>query len=298
MKPTSIIFLCLATLLVVGGIVTCYIASGMARDAGIELFEETATADGDELKKNVLDAEGINKISLVLKDAEVNIYGGAEKSYIEMYGYNTNTYAYSVTGGILTVDESVGFMSLLNMSNAKINFNGLRQFLTWRGDQKTTHRIDIYLNDDYSQTDRAVLKQLEVKVGGGNINVKSFKNKADCTFKINRGYLLFEGGITNSALLADIGEGGVTIRNSALSSLDVTLKRGDFKFNALNYTYQTYNITSNRGVVYFGGEDRGDTLAVTTPMAFVKVTAKLGNGDAYIEGPEKSKEESTADLSK
>ena len=144
MKPTSIIFLCLSVLLVVGGIVTCYIASGMARDAGIELFETSSDIEGNNIINNELDADGLNKVSLILKNADVAIHGGAESSYIELVNYGTNTYSYAVSNGILSVDESVGFLSLLNFTDTSVSFGGLRQYLKWRGKSGEPRSVNIY----------------------------------------------------------------------------------------------------------------------------------------------------------
>jgi hypothetical protein len=263
-------------LLIIGGVVTCYTAAGMARDAGVELFESSETEDGDNIVKNALDEDGLNKISLILKNTDVNIYGGSDESYIEMVNYGVNSYSYTETASILTVDESVGFLSLLNFTDTSVSFGGLRQYLNWKNKDEGRHKINIYLTNSYS------IKQLEIKLDSGDITVNNVKNRADFLVKISKGNLLFNNNTSNSAATVDIGEGNATFRSSNLITLDATLGQGDLRFYVFNYSLQTYNIATGEGEVYFNGEDKGMTLNTSTPMGFITINAELKKGDVYI----------------
>ena len=278
MKPTSIIFLCLSVLLVVGGIVTCYIASGMARDAGIELFETSSDIEGNNIINNELDADGLNKVSLILKNADVAIHGGAESSYIELVNYGTNTYSYAVSNGILSVDESVGFLSLLNFTDTSVSFGGLRQYLKWRGKSGEPRSVNIYLTDEYQ------LKQLEIKVEDGDVTIDGSKCKTDYSIEIGKGSLVFTNNNSNSTLTIAVGEGNVSVGNSSIINLGVTIKRGDFDYSVSNYAYQSYSIVTDDGAVYLAGKEYGTSLFASTPMAFTTVTAEIKSGDVYING--------------
>lgn len=274
MRPTSIIFLCLSVLLIVGGIVTCYIAAEMAADQGIELFETAGGENSNELI--TLDDKSLNKISLVLKDADVNIYGDAEEPYIELVNY-AGSYSFAVSDGILTVDESIGFLQLLNFGEKQVKFGGLRQYLLRRDTEPGQKTVNIYLTGSYQ------LKQFEIKLDSGNVTVKGMKIRPDFTIKIGTGDLLFEQNKIHSAVTIDIGTGNAVLRETDLLSLEATVKRGDLSYFAHNFAYQTYKITAGGGgEVFVEGESKGETYTSSTPMAFIKVNVTAKDGSVYL----------------
>lgn len=276
LRPTSIIFLCLAVLLIVGGIVTCYIAAGMANDEGIELFDSAESPVGDKAEIIPLAEEGLNKISLVLKDADISVYGGANEPYVELVNYAPGSYSYGTANGILTVDESIGFLQLLDFGETKVDFGGLRQYLVRRNTETGRKSINVYLSDDYH------IKHIEFKLDSGDVNVKNVKNRADFTLKIAAGNLLFEGNKSNAAVSLEMGTGDAILRDSAITMLDAEVRRGDLSYYAYNFALQTYDITTGGGSVYVEGADKGETYTASTPMAFIKINAKVKNGNVFL----------------
>ena len=263
MRPTSIIFLCLSVILIVGGIVTCYIATGMAAEEGIELFEE---AGGERDYEQIpLDEISLNKISLVLKNADVNIYGGAEESFIELLNYG-GSYSYGVSSGILTLDESTGFLKLLDFGETKLKFGGLRQYLFRKNSEVGKKVVNLYFTNDYQ------LKQLEVKLGSGDITVRDLRVRADLSFKLEHGNLLLEHNRNNSAVSVELGNGNAVIRDTTLVNLEGNIKRGDLSYYAQNYSFQTYELSAGGGgEVFVQGVSKGDTYTASTPMASIKI---------------------------
>ena len=80
MKPTSIIFLVVSVLLIVGGIITCAIAKDIAITDGYTLFNDAE--GGGTYVRHDFQASGIMKVEMNVTDAEINIYGGASWSYM------------------------------------------------------------------------------------------------------------------------------------------------------------------------------------------------------------------------
>lgn len=274
MRPTSIIFLCLSIILIVGGIVTCYIAAGMAEDEGIELFETADSVNNSEII--TLDDKSLNKISLILKDADVNIYGTADQPYIELVNYS-GSYSQGVSSGILTVDESISFLQLLNLGDKKVKFGGLRQYLVPREEDEGRKTVNIYLTSNYQ------LKQFEIKLDSGDITVNGVKIRPDFTFKIGTGNLLLDNNKINSVITIDIGKGNAIIRNTDLMSIEAEIDRGDLSYYAANFALQTYNIiTGGDGEVFVEGESKGSDYSASTPMAFIKITVTAKNGNVHL----------------
>ena len=76
MKPASIISLVIAVLLIVVGLVSCFIAQNMAKANGEYLFAEDRGADS-VYTVDLTDSE-ISKIELIASKVQVNIYGRQE----------------------------------------------------------------------------------------------------------------------------------------------------------------------------------------------------------------------------
>ncbi|MGN0988696.1 MAG: hypothetical protein ACI4N6_00125, partial [Eubacteriales bacterium] len=95
MKPTSVVAIIVAAVIMTVGIVTCLAANGVAEKNGTPLFAESR---GDDYIHTVDLTEGdIIKISLNITDADVNIYGSSATSYIEFVNFRETLYSLSVS---------------------------------------------------------------------------------------------------------------------------------------------------------------------------------------------------------
>ena len=86
MKPTSIIFLVVSVLLIIGGVIACTVAKDIAVTDGYTLFHDAE--GGGTYVRHDFKSSDVNKIELVVTDAEIHIYGGAEESYIEFFNFH------------------------------------------------------------------------------------------------------------------------------------------------------------------------------------------------------------------
>lgn len=148
MKPTSIVSLIISVLLIIVGLVTCFIAQNMAQDNGEYLFAEERN---DDLIQTVdLTDSEISKIELIVGEAEINIYGRAEKSYIEFVNFRENYYALSATNRVLSFDEIPDVMSMLKFWENGFSFKGMRYILNFNNqpEDDKPKAINIYLEAD------------------------------------------------------------------------------------------------------------------------------------------------------
>ena len=113
MKPTSIIFLVFAILLIVGGILTCSAATSIAEKDGYALFHDSE--DGGTIVREAIETS-TTKLELVFTDAEVNVFydSEAEDSYVEFINFRDGLYTLVSTAQILSFDEIPNLNSLLH----------------------------------------------------------------------------------------------------------------------------------------------------------------------------------------
>ena len=77
MKPTSIIFLIISVLLVIGGFTTMGVAKKLAAEEGVELVAEISEGNEDYVFQYEYAQDNVGKIAVSVKNAKVNVYGGA-----------------------------------------------------------------------------------------------------------------------------------------------------------------------------------------------------------------------------
>ena len=129
MKPTSLIFLALSLILLVGGFMVCGVAKSMAKNQGIRIYDQEINKDGDSVYTYNIADDTVTKLALKFSGIDVHIRGSESESYIELKNFDANSYSTTLTGSTVTVDGTVGFMSsLIDMSGGGIRFKGLRYF--------------------------------------------------------------------------------------------------------------------------------------------------------------------------
>ena len=144
MKPISIVFLVIALLMIVGGVVLCSIAKDTAETDGYVLFRESAT--GESYIRQDFDAE-TSKIELVFSDASVHFVGGEEASYLEFFNFREGLYTLSAAGKIITFDEMPNIDSLLSFQGG-FSFSGVRYLLRDGLRKQAEKKIIVHLSPE------------------------------------------------------------------------------------------------------------------------------------------------------
>ncbi|MBQ4349683.1 MAG: hypothetical protein II768_00325, partial [Clostridia bacterium] len=113
MKPTSIISLIVAVLLVIVGLVTCFIAQNMAQSNGEQLFADHV--DGNTSISEEINLDNLERISVVFSSGRINIYGNCDTpgadhysdvSKIELINFKENYYTLTRSSNMLSFDET------------------------------------------------------------------------------------------------------------------------------------------------------------------------------------------------
>ncbi len=176
MKPTSIISLIVAFVLVVAGLITCFVAQNIASSNGEFIFAESR--DGD-LVNTVEISEDISKIELIVENAEINIHGNADRSYVEFINFNENYYSLSVSNTILSFDEIPDLMSMVKFWESGFSFKGMRYIFNFSKPNEDAKKINIYL------TQEQALKIFDIKADTCTINIENIVIDCDYKFCVN-----------------------------------------------------------------------------------------------------------------
>ncbi|MBE6569211.1 MAG: hypothetical protein E7658_03200 [Ruminococcaceae bacterium] len=144
MKPTSIISLIVAVMLVICGSVTCMIAKGMAEADGNSLF---AQKRGDEFVNTVSLADtAVNAVDLTVTNATVYIHGQSTNAYAEIINFNDNNYTVNTGNQVFTFKEVPDLISMLKFWENGFSFKGMRYiFNTNQPSADDERSVHIYL---------------------------------------------------------------------------------------------------------------------------------------------------------
>lgn len=277
MKPTSIIFLILSIILIAFGIGLCFVAENMSAAQDIELYSTSVDSDGNNVERYELENADISRISLILKNSNVNIISTSEESYIELVNYSKNTYEFSMNLKTVAIDDTVNLMSILNFAEGGFKFEGLRYFFTPDMYKDRQKAINIYIKEENS------LKVIDITLGEGNLLIDSITTRIDYTLNIEQGNVEFNKIKSSTIFDLQVGDGDVKFQDTVVLSCNVSIKNGNFYMNVPNYKNQKYEISTALGQIKFGEEIMGGMFTLDIPIALTKTIVDIGAGDAFID---------------
>lgn len=202
MKPTSIVSLIIAVLLIILGLVTCMIAQNMANANGEFLFSETRE-DGLVNTVNLTDSE-ISKIELIVSDAEINIYGRSDKACIEFVNFRENYYNLSAANRVLSFSEIPDITSMLKFWENGFTFKGMRYLLNFQKDREQAPDakkiINLYLTNDKE------IKIFDIEADNCTLNIESMISATDYNISAETGIIRVSSTKTSSNFSVNASE--------------------------------------------------------------------------------------------
>ncbi len=222
MKKRSKLFLLVAAIIFSVGLVVCLVGVGVAHSTGEQLFAQKL---GDDYGYTYDFGDGkTDKIKINVTDAEVNIYGGQEKSYIEVINFNENSCSYSGNNAIINFREAKEVKDITGVWESGLSFKGLRYFLRpTRTDRPKT--VNIYLEKSEH------VKAFDIKLEKGNVIVKDIDTVTDYTITIDCGKIFISNLSTESAVnITATGEmsSDISFTNVSASITEIKAKRAKF----------------------------------------------------------------------
>ena len=120
MTKRSKITLLAGGIVIVLGLLFCIVGSVMANNAGDKLFAEK-TELGSVYTYD-FDGGNVDRMTIDVSDAKVNIIGGSEKSYIEICNFDENYYTFNLSNRIVKLSESGDIQSALRFWENGLTF--------------------------------------------------------------------------------------------------------------------------------------------------------------------------------
>ncbi len=291
MKPTSIIFLILAAILIVSGIIVCIIGGAVAGSDGVEILCDYTDADGNDITTHSLEEFSLTSINIDFKDANVNIIGQSVESYIEFKNINFAKYDFSINKKKLSLESISPFdvSSIIKFRENEGGFDGLRHYLHLNKYKNDISEVNIYLMPGQ------VIEDINITVKNGDITVKNMGNDPTYILTAKNGNVVFESTKTDSSVTVDVEKGNFTFNRSNAFSIDLNINNGNGKFIAdrqFNYT-----CSCESGNIYLDDENIGDTAPGVYPETKAEesqeevivpciVNGKITSGDLVIDTAE------------
>lgn len=265
MKTTSIVFLIIAAVIIVAGIVTASIADGIAASQGLIL-----TQSGSETYTNTYEYSNLSKISIDVKNTEVNIIGGSDKAYVELINFPIGMHEFSNTNRVLTVKNNIDGSSLSGIASMISGFKGLGGIVNYYNLSSSSKIVNVYLSAENP------VSIIECKSVSGDINIKNCDAYSDYNITLDNGNLIIDNLQTKSSVSATVNRGNVGVTGSSIKnltaqvttgnlnldgsidSIKATVETGDVRYNCYtNLGLINYNLASSLGKVFIDGADFG-----------------------------------------
>ena len=279
MKPTSLIFLAMSLVLLIGGFITCKVAQSMAESRNVKIFDQDFDKNGDAVYNYDLSSSDITKLNLTFHDTDIVFHKTSGKSYIELKNFNVNSYSTKLSGNTVSIDGTVGKLSsLIDFSSGGARFKGLRYFFIDNPDPKRLRSVDIYISDD------SLLKTITVTSDGGNVNIDGISGDRDYFVSVNKADVLLTSIDTASVAEISVTDGNVDINGSLVGTLAVNIDNGDATMRS-NGHYPTelisYDLNSLSGSVVYNNNDKGGSYRTTSEIQ-KSLTTVQATGNIFI----------------
>lgn len=207
MKKRSKLFLLVAGIIFAAGIVICLVGVGVSASEGSQLYA-AKLGDGRGYTYEFGDGK-TDKITISVTDADINVYGNSESSYIEVINFNENLCSYSGNDAIITFREASEVKDITGIWDSGLSFKGLRYVLRPVVKEKPK-TVNIYLEKT------AVVKALDIELDRGNVTVSDLDTVSDYEVIIESGKVKLSNISTDSS---------VKITASGDKSTDISLSR-------------------------------------------------------------------------
>lgn len=191
MKKRSKVFLIVSAIVFGVGLIICLVGSLIASGDGEQIYSQKIGEDRGYVYKF---GDGkTDKIKITVTDADVNIYGGSEDTYIEVLNFNENLCSYSANNAMVNFRETTQVEDLTGIWESGLSFKGLRYILRpVPADKQKT--VNIYLESDQH------VKAFDIKIGRGTVTVKDLTALSDYNVSLESGKVIFEKVSTESSI--------------------------------------------------------------------------------------------------
>lgn len=285
MKPRSIIFLIVAAVLIVAGIIVCAVGSAGAKSDGIDIYSYSYDENDRTVTEVDISNEAIGKISLELGSCSVRIEGGGDRPTVKLVGFEKYRYSLSTTGSELKIKDGFGPTALIGMSSDGISFDGMRYLFPFvsRGihhSHAETREVIISLPD------KLAVRKISINVERGDVTLDSLSGKADIVINVGEGNIASSSKTDSSvSIAADTGAGDILFENPIyVGKSDLHTADGNIRLVITGQTECEYQLLAPLGKISVYTADAGDSYITETTLP-TKLTATADKGSITLVEP-------------
>ena len=258
MTKRSKITLLAGGIVIVLGLVFCIVGSVMANNAGDKLFAEKT--DKGSVYTYEFDAGNVDRMTIDISDAKVNIIGGSEKSYIEICNFDENYYTFNLSNRIVKLSESGDIQSVLRFWENGLTFKGMR-YIFKLGAPNGEKMVNVYL------TDKDEVKNFTVSCGKGEISIADLSTATDYNLTLESGTVNMENITTDSIITISTTESAdthINLNNITATTLNLKSPKADVKSEKLTVSGGSVDVTAGSAQIDFIPASEYFTVNVST----------------------------------
>jgi hypothetical protein len=274
MKKSFLFSLIAAFTVMIIGIVICVTAQNKAAEQNIDLFKDGFNEDGEMVVTYAADLSELDKINMILPEADVEIIGCADSSRIELVNFHSRTYSVSNKNGIFEFNDEFSVSSLLNLSKNDFSFNGIRSLFNLGRMFTDSKKVRIYLsgNDDID---------LSLSVEKGNVSLTNSEELKDIYIAVEEGNVKIYGTYSDSATVT-VSKGNCDLELCEIKKLSVRLREGNLKYEASAFTFHNFTAETEEGTVNVAGTDSGRSYSSVNDLAYINASLFTVKGNISI----------------
>lgn len=275
MKKTSIIFLGISLIIIIVGFILKGCGASSASLLGIDLFKQTITEEGNLVEVFEFSSDETNKVNIDISNVDINIIGGAEKSYAEIINLNSLEYSAFDNNRAFTINDDIVSSLIGRAEGGSFGFNGVRDFLRFEkhNDEKV---INIYVADN------SAVKIFDIKIDKGNITVDNIKSECDYVISINNGNFSCKNTTDISLVKTDIKNGNVNLDNVYMSNSEICIENGNVNLSTPKTTPNFYKVKCEVGTIYYNNDKHNGIYNFNIIDKKENVNINVGVGDVNI----------------
>ncbi len=268
MKPSSIVSIVIAVIIIITGVVLMNVAKDKAEEKGIDLFGDAFSVDGSKVVE--LDEIAPVKIQLELSNCEINIKGTHGKSTIEFINFESNYFAMSTKSDILSFNENPGIETIINFMDTGFTFKGIRYFVN-------RHYFDKYvLRKESAELPKVIninLAELDslnsIEISGSSLTVNISDVAVGCDFYIfaSKADVTTKNVVTTSSLTINKGKETQPSSSVKLNSSSDTFNQLNINSEKIDVTAQGLKISGSTNIIGAEGSVRLDFADYSTITA-------------------------------
>nr|MBQ4318688.1 hypothetical protein [Clostridia bacterium] len=211
-----------------------------------------------------------------LGDADVNVYGNAEKSYIELINFPKSTYDLSVSQKGINIDNTIGLLSLMRIKENGFSFSGLRHYINPDNYVDKPKMINIYVRSVEE------IKAYNFTLDNGNVTFKDLSYGADYSVTIDNGTLTMNNINTSSVINAKIDKGSAEFNTCMADKGFVEIVDGNVNYTFDGLENQYLSASCGSGEVTVNGSSHGDTFTYEPLIRYMSFEFAVKKGDITI----------------